>query len=151
MAVRDLQVVSKEETTVLKEGEEDKTKRYVALCWSRDFVPDDKLNDLGSVANIALQQRTPIRVLHRRPLATRERMVYSLSAERVGNETSHYFALMISTQAGTYVKEFVHSDLGRTHPSLGSLLDTECDILALDVVAVELDWPKSLDSQVHIV
>ena len=40
------------------------------------------------------------------------------------------------TQAGTYVKEFVHSDFGRTCPSVGSLLGCEADILQLDVLGL---------------
>ena len=125
-------------------------KRYVALCWSRDPVPEDRLSSLSGMTNVTLQQKTPVRVLHRRTLATRERTVYSMAAERVGAEDgvqSNYFALSLSTQAGTYVKEFVHGDLGRTEPCLGTILGTDCDILALDVVGVELDWPKSLDRQ----
>lgn len=44
------------------------------------------------------------------------------------------FKLDIKTQAGTYIKEFVHGDFGRTQPSLGQLLGGVCvDILALDV------------------
>ena len=36
---------------------------------------------------------------------------------------------------GTYVKEFVHSDFGRTVPNLGTLLaHRQLDILALDVL-----------------
>lgn len=38
--------------------------------------------------------------------------------------------------AGTYIKEFVHGDLGRTVPSVGSLLESEADILQLDVTNV---------------
>ncbi len=38
------------------------------------------------------------------------------------------------SSAGTYIKEFVHGDLGRTVPNVGLLLDSECDILQLDVV-----------------
>ena len=38
--------------------------------------------------------------------------------------------------AGTYIKEFVHGDLGRTVPSIGSILETEADILQLDVTNV---------------
>ena len=38
--------------------------------------------------------------------------------------------------AGTYIKEFVHGDLGRTVPSIGSLLESEADILQLDVAQV---------------
>lgn len=48
------------------------------------------------------------------------------------------------TQAGTYIKEFIHSDLGRTQPSLGSLLSCEADILQLDVMSVALDFPPVL-------
>ncbi len=37
------------------------------------------------------------------------------------------------TAVRSYIKEFVHGDFGRTQPNLGSLLDTTCDILELDV------------------
>lgn len=46
-----------------------------------------------------------------------------------------FVCLEIETQAGTYIKEFVHSDMGRTVPSLSDLLpqkDLECDIVLLD-------------------
>ena len=41
-------------------------------------------------------------------------------------------------QAVRYIKEFVHGDLGRTRPSLGSLLQSDADILQLDVTHVQL-------------
>ena len=44
--------------------------------------------------------------------------------------------------AGTYIKEFVHGDLGRTIPNVGQLLETEADILQLDVTNVYLDMTK---------
>ncbi|VDO72289.1 unnamed protein product [Onchocerca flexuosa] len=50
----------------------------------------------------------------------------------------------METQAGTYVKEFVHGDFGRTRPSLADLLNVECgeiDILELDVEGVDMEWP----------
>lgn len=54
----------------------------------------------------------------------------------------HYFNLRLRTQAGTYVKEFVHGDLGRTRPSVGSLLGCRTEILQLDVLEVHIDdWP----------
>lgn len=52
------------------------------------------------------------------------------------------FTLDLETQAGTYVKEFVHGDFGRTKPSLSSILGVDVDIIALDVTAISLDWPK---------
>ena len=48
--------------------------------------------------------------------------------------------------AGTYIKEFVHGDLGRTVPSVGSLLETESDILQLDVTNVF----ESLESVINL-
>ncbi|KHN84314.1 Putative tRNA pseudouridine synthase Pus10 [Toxocara canis] len=50
----------------------------------------------------------------------------------------------LETQAGTYVKEFVHGDFGRTRPSLADLLRIEhgeVDILHLDVENVCMEWP----------
>jgi tRNA pseudouridine synthase 10 len=44
--------------------------------------------------------------------------------------------LHVLASAGTYIKEFVHGDLGRTTPSIGSYLNTDCDILQLDVTNV---------------
>ena len=43
------------------------------------------------------------------------------------------FLLKLATQAGTYVKEFVHGDFGRTEPNLAQILGCDVDILALDV------------------
>jgi hypothetical protein len=37
------------------------------------------------------------------------------------------------TSAGTYVKEFVHGDLGRTSPSIFTALQCDVDIVQLDV------------------
>ena len=45
------------------------------------------------------------------------------------------------TCLGTYIKEFVHGDFGRTVPSFGSLVGCAADILTLDVEEVHLEWP----------
>lgn len=39
-------------------------------------------------------------------------------------------------------QEFVHSDEGRTVPSLGSLLGCEAEILQLDVAELHMDFLK---------
>jgi hypothetical protein len=78
-----------------------------------------------------VQQSTPVRVLHRRSALVRPRRVHEFSYEIV-NE--HYLLIDLVTQSGTYIKEFVHGDRGRTVPSLGSLLGCACDIIQLDVI-----------------
>ena len=34
----------------------------------------------------------------------------------------HHFILEIEASGGTYIKEFVHGDLGRTRPNVGEIL-----------------------------
>jgi tRNA pseudouridine synthase 10 len=48
------------------------------------------------------------------------------------------------TQAGTYVKELVHGEFHRTRPSISEMIETEIDIIALDVMNIELDFPKEI-------
>lgn len=136
--VHQLSVISPEALRLLKEGEEDKVKTYTALIWTRLPVLVLQLEKLGAIRDLVVTQKTPIRVLHRRTLASRKRTVHSLCATPLDE---HHFKLTLSTQAGTYIKEFVHGDLGRTKPNLGQLLECELDIVALDVMKVSLDWP----------
>src|SRR5438876_8236218 len=44
--------------------------------------------------------------------------------------------LRVTAEAGTYVKEWVHGDHGRTRPSLAERLDVACEVLELDVLDV---------------
>lgn len=50
----------------------------------------------------------------------------------------------LNLRLARYIKEFVHSDFGRTVPSLGSYLNADVDILELDVEVrcahTTLDW-----------
>lgn len=136
--LRDLQIVDRRDIRILKEGEEEKTKAYCALCIAHKGYDSSVLEKLGRISQLTVQQKTPLRVLHRRPLATRHRIIHSMRASPVDD---HFFKLHLTTQAGTYIKEFVHGDLGRTSPNLGSILGLDMDIIALDVENVALDWP----------
>jgi len=138
IAIRNLQVITKRDTLLLKEGEEEKRKRYSALCIVGRTLLETDIDKLNGLKDIKLSQKTPIRVLHRRTLATRERVLHSIKAQI---EDGNQLRIFVETQAGTYVKEFVHGDFGRTIPNLGTLLKTTADILELDVESIELDWP----------
>lgn len=54
--------------------------------------------------------------------------------------------LDITTGAGTYIKEFIHGDFGRTIPSISSIIGQDIDIVALDVNAIDLQWPPEVDN-----
>nr|XP_029480772.1 putative tRNA pseudouridine synthase Pus10 [Oncorhynchus nerka] len=125
----------------MKEGEEDKTKSYTALIWTQKAIDKDDITFLEETKELKLAQKTPLRVLHRRPLAVRERVIHTMSTCFLD---THHFHLKLRTQAGTYIKEFVHGDFGRTKPNLCDLLKTETDILELDVDSVDVDWPPSI-------
>jgi len=56
----------------------------------------------------------------------RPKVAYKLKAEYIN---SHYFTLHVLASAGTYIKELVHGDLGRTVPNIGQFLNSEADIL----------------------
>lgn len=79
--IRDLQIVSKEQLSVLKEGEEEKTKIYRALCVTLDgsTLTTEDLNNINGIIDLVLKQKTPLRVLHRYCNIFVRSIVYSLN------------------------------------------------------------------------
>uniref|UniRef100_A0A7N9AYX2 tRNA pseudouridine synthase Pus10 n=1 Tax=Mastacembelus armatus TaxID=205130 RepID=A0A7N9AYX2_9TELE len=139
--VRDLQIVTREAMSRMKEGEEEKTKSYTALIWTQKPIQREDIIFIDDIKDLTLDQKTPLRVLHRRALAVRQRVIHSMNARFLD---PHHFYLGLKTQAGTYIKEFVHGDFGRTKPNLCELLKTDADILELDVESVDVDWPPAI-------
>lgn len=142
MEIRDLQYITRDQTKNMREGEMDKTKCYSALCYCYSKIDAHDIDKLNSLSEVKTFQKTPIRVLHRRTVMTRPRIISEIQTELIDE---HHFRIRMKTQAGTYVKEFVHGDLGRTEPSVCTILNKECDILELDVEAVNLDFPPEIN------
>lgn len=144
VSIKDLQIVSREDTKHVKCGEEQKKKIYRALCCvpGEDVVSQSIIDKINAVdKEFVIDQATPIRVLHRRTLLKRPRTIFSLSAQLVQNQPS-VFIVDVVTQAGTYIKELVHGEFGRTVPSLTSIVGKQLDIISLDVMGLlDLDWP----------
>lgn len=81
-------------------------------------------------------QRTPQRVSHRRADLDRERALRVLALQpREGGGLE----LRVVCQHGTYVKEWISGDEGRTTPSLASLLGVPCRCAVLDVDEILTD------------
>lgn len=143
--VRDLQIAPREQLKHLKEGEEHKLKQYCALCVIYGDVGEQTLEKCCTLAPLIIQQKTPIRVLHRRSVAVRARTIHDMNVTVVNTDSSKGITtikLCITTQAGTYIKEFVHGDFGRTVPNFSELLGgLPVDIVALDVTHIKVDWP----------
>jgi len=97
----------------------------------------------------SLQQKTPLRVLHRRCNMVREKEIEVIcsrclprsdkndrSDENDKNDGTtclrgHYYEIVVRASSGAYIKEWVTGDFGRTVPNLNA------DILELDVIRVE--------------
>ncbi|XP_058090742.1 uncharacterized protein LOC131237105 isoform X2 [Magnolia sinica] len=136
--VRNLKVVGNQAWDLMREGEAEKQKQYAALVWISRPLEDKDLQTITSLKDTNILQKTPIRVLHRRSPLERKRTIHWMRVERIAG-SDQYFLLHLCTQAGTYIKEFVHGDLGRTDPSIGSILGCRAEILQLDVTDVKMD------------
>jgi len=118
----------------IKAGEQSKKKQYACIVWISKKISDADLRSLEEkVKELQLEQKTPVRVMHRRSALIREKIIHSCSCEAIN---SQFFVLRLEASAGTYIKEFIHGDFGRTLPSVGSLLGCDADIIQLDVEEV---------------
>lgn len=113
------------------------TKEYECVVSCARAVTDTMLARVDAIDDLPLRQRTPARVAHRREMMDRDKRVLSARATRICDSA---FVLRLATSTGTYIKEFVNGDFGRTVPSLAAVLDpddpVQCQILQLDVVRV---------------
>lgn len=136
--VRELKGVGSDAWNLMREGEAEKQKQYAAVVWISRTLTDEDFKRISEIRELEIEQKTPIRVLHRRSPLVRKRLIHWMKAEDIKG-SSQYFLLHLCTQAGTYIKEFVHGDLGRTYPNIGSLLSCVAEILQLDVTDVKMD------------
>ena len=117
---------------VVKVKESRSEKSYTIRFRVAD-IPNQEtvIESISSLSGVTLAQETPQRVSHRRAAKTRKRKVIQLSDIVVEEDEVQFF---VRCEAGTYVKELVHSDEGRTIPSVSSVLgDKECTVIWLDV------------------
>ncbi|KAG2303392.1 hypothetical protein Bca4012_062156 [Brassica carinata] len=137
VGVKDLKFIGSQCWAMMREGEAEKQKQYAALVWMARPLEEKDIDSISSLKELKILQKTPVRVLHRRSPLERERTIHWMKVEKMKG-SSNYFLLHLCTQAGTYIKEFVHGDLGRTSPSMGSILGCRAEIIQLDVTDVKM-------------
>lgn len=129
---QELRWSSREEVRQIKAAAPDKV--YRAEVQAQDKVNKGKLIEVVSSLNQArITQQTPARVAHRRADLARERIVRELTLESFEDDK---FVLRLRTESGTYIKEFVSGDNGRTVPSVAASLGVPCKVTALDVMQI---------------
>ncbi|MBI3820250.1 MAG: hypothetical protein HY286_16270 [Planctomycetes bacterium] len=130
IAVHDLRLVARNRVAELKEAKH--PKEYSIRVHPANPVSPEKLQSLLA-DRLQVRQRTPERVAHRRADLDRHRWVHLLSFEMLDDGD---LRLHVRCEHGTYVKEFVSGESGRTEPSLSALLQIPCACVELDVTAI---------------
>jgi tRNA pseudouridine synthase 10 len=131
LEISGLHWTEKARVRVIKEGKH--AKRY-GVHVSIEGEIDAQAKDALVGQRIVLAQRTPSRVAHRRADKIRERWIELESIEVLGDSA---LRVQLMTEHGTYVKEFISGEDGRTEPCLGSLLKgVTCGCVELDVLDI---------------
>jgi tRNA pseudouridine synthase 10 len=103
--------------------------------------PEYVMEIMEKLQGCTLAQRTPERVAHRRADKIRRRKVIETSGPsiEVGDDGILRGQFDLRCESGTYVKETVHGDGGRTQPSIASLIKAKCTVEWLDVADIHAD------------
>lgn len=102
-----VQVLELQETTEsfisveLKAAETEKIKHYLCYIHSAQPLSLHDKHTLDAVNDLALHQLTPLRVLHRRTLMSRDKVIHRLRMHLV---SGHSAVLEVWASAGTYIK-----------------------------------------------
>ena len=108
-------------------------KEYRAQVETEDEITEEDLENISEVIG-EIEQDTPERVEHRRADKKRLREVFEVSWEKTGDKE---FELTVKAEAGTYIKELIHGDEGRTQPNISDLIGTPSECVQLDVTWIE--------------
>ncbi|MCI4319707.1 MAG: tRNA pseudouridine(54/55) synthase Pus10 [Thermoplasmata archaeon] len=128
--VRALAVGVPGDVTRVKEARPSKSYRVVVA----GEAAREKINEALKLAvDRAIAQRTPTRVAHRRSDRVRTRRI--VTADLVAVDPGR-FTLELRAEAGTYIKEWVEGDGGRTEPNLSQSLGLPLHVESLDVIAI---------------
>jgi tRNA pseudouridine synthase 10 len=130
--VSSLRYSSKKEVAGLKAAAP--SKSYVIRFQILGKINKERLTDvLSDFSGKMLAQRTPLRVVHRRADVVRERRVIDCRLIEFDGDKA---TVQVTAQSGTYIKEFVTGDDGRTVPNISGALNLECRVVSLDVLEV---------------
>jgi len=106
-------------------------------------LPSDEVivQVIEGLKGVKLAQRTPERVSHRRADLIRKRTVFESHTPiiELNEDGRREVEFTLRCESGTYVKETVHGDSGRTQPSVASLIRAKCNVVWLDVGDIHAD------------
>ncbi len=110
-------------------------KTYRIVLKGKKSINKEKLKKaVQQLRDNSISQFTPLRVAHRRANMVREKHVYECSIESLEGSIA---TLIIKAESGTYIKELITGDEGRTQPNISDMIGTPCEVKELDVIEVK--------------
>lgn len=110
VGVNSLDIGTEKDFLALKDSEESKVKTYCCVVETSEKISPERILELNQLLDLKLDQKTPLRVLHRRANKVRTKIIHKLFVHPVSDYVSLVF---VFSSAGTYIKEFIHGDQGR--------------------------------------
>ena len=138
--IYNLKYSNKKEVIKIKTEAKNTKKIYKAIIKSESKLNKEKFNQkvilLKNIfENKKLHQRTPYRVSHRRSDKVREKLIYKIEGKLI---KPNLYEFIIETQGGTYIKELINGDEGRTTPSFSEIFKTPLECKELDVLEISV-------------
>ncbi len=110
-------------------------KTYRIVFRGKKPINNEKLKKAAqSLRGKKISQLTPSRVAHRRANMVRERHIYNCNIESVNDAMA---TLTLEAESGTYIKELVSGDDGRTKPNISEMIGILCEVTELDVIEIK--------------
>ena len=110
-------------------------KTYKVIIEGEKSINKEKLKEAARLLQgKTIKQLTPTRVAHRRADKVRVRKIYNCNIESVEGAIAN---LTIETESGTYVKELISGDSGRTKPNISEMIGIPCKVKELDVIEIK--------------
>jgi len=110
-------------------------KTYRATVKFDKIINNEKLKKATECLHDSkIGQLTPSRVAHRRADMVREKHIYYCNVESVDGSKA---VLTLEAESGTYIKELISGDNGRTKPSISEIMKIPCKVTKLDVIKIK--------------
>ena len=110
-------------------------KTYRIVLEGEKPINKEKLKEVAQILQgKTIKQFTPTRVAHRRVNKVRERKIYNCDIESVEGAIAR---ITVEAESGTYLKELISGDNGKTKPNISEMIDIPCTVKELDVIEIK--------------
>jgi len=131
--IDNLKISNEQEIVRIKNSKFNKIYRITIEC--EKCLNKEKLKEVALLLrDNTIEQFTPSRVSHRRAKKIRERKIYNCDIESIEGNIAK---IIVETESGTYVKELISGDNGRTKPNLSEMLEVPCIVKELEVIEIK--------------